>query len=164
MRQQQPEPRAAGVLDHVGEKRRAKSAPLQVGADDESDFRRARLHPGDGGEPEEPAAHVERADCLDPSVIEPEQSAKGVAIAERSQPAESPSDILGMQETSELDATWQIGRIEPSQAPPKLVIEGSGRGHGVGLCQWGAKFFAASGAPAAEILAFYFPGTTVTSG
>jgi stage II sporulation protein D len=55
-------------------------------------------------------------------------------------------------------------RIEPSQAPPRLVIEGSGRGHGVGLCQWGAKFFAMSGASAAEILAFYFPGTTVSSG
>lgn len=55
-------------------------------------------------------------------------------------------------------------RIEPSQAPPKLLIEGSGRGHGVGLCQWGSKFFAASGATAAEILAFYFPGTAVTGG
>ena len=55
-------------------------------------------------------------------------------------------------------------RIDATQAAPRLVIEGSGRGHGVGLCQWGANFFAASGASAAEILAFYFPGTSVTSG
>ena len=55
-------------------------------------------------------------------------------------------------------------RVDPAQAAPRLLIEGSGRGHGVGLCQWGAKFFAASGAPAAAILGFYFPGTTVTSG
>jgi stage II sporulation protein D len=54
-------------------------------------------------------------------------------------------------------------RIDASQATPRLLIEGSGRGHGVGLCQWGAKFFAASGASAPEILAFYFPGTMVTS-
>ena len=55
-------------------------------------------------------------------------------------------------------------RIDPSQAAPRLLIEGSGRGHGVGLCQWGAKFFAASGAQAADILGLYFPGTTVSSG
>lgn len=55
-------------------------------------------------------------------------------------------------------------RIDAAQAEKRLVIEGSGRGHGVGLCQWGAKFFAASGAPAAEILGFYFPGTTVSGG
>jgi stage II sporulation protein D len=55
-------------------------------------------------------------------------------------------------------------RIDATQAALRLVIEGSGRGHGVGLCQWGAKFFAASGASAAEILALYFPGTSVTNG
>jgi stage II sporulation protein D len=55
-------------------------------------------------------------------------------------------------------------RIDAAQAAPRLLIEGSGRGHGVGLCQWGARFFASSGAAAAEILGFYFPGTAVTGG
>jgi len=55
-------------------------------------------------------------------------------------------------------------RIDATQAAPRLVIEGSGRGHGVGLCQWGARFFAALGASAAEIVAFYFPGTSLTNG
>jgi len=55
-------------------------------------------------------------------------------------------------------------RIEATQAAPRLVIEGSGRGHGVGLCQWGAKFFASSGASATDILGLYFPGTSVTNG
>ena len=55
-------------------------------------------------------------------------------------------------------------RIDAAQATPRLLIEGSGRGHGVGMCQWGTKFFAAGGAGAAEILAFYFPGTTLTNG
>ena len=55
-------------------------------------------------------------------------------------------------------------RIEGAQAAPRLLIEGSGRGHGVGLCQWGARFFASSGAAAAEILGFYFPGTAVSGG
>ncbi|HEY0393340.1 MAG TPA: SpoIID/LytB domain-containing protein [Candidatus Elarobacter sp.] len=56
----------------------------------------------------------------------------------------------------------RIDATQP-QAPPRLVIEGSGRGHGVGLCQWGARYFAGAGASASEIVAFYFPGTTVTN-
>jgi stage II sporulation protein D len=60
---------------------------------------------------------------------------------------------------------WLRGfRIDATQAAPRLVIEGSGRGHGVGLCQWGSRFFASSGASAADILAFYFPGTSVSGG
>jgi stage II sporulation protein D len=55
-------------------------------------------------------------------------------------------------------------RIDAAQAAPQLLIEGSGRGHGVGLCQWGARFFAGAGASAAEIVALYFPGTAVTNG
>ena len=52
-------------------------------------------------------------------------------------------------------------RIDAAQADPRLVIEGCGHGHGVGLCQWGARYFAAAGASPAEILAFYFPGTSL---
>jgi stage II sporulation protein D len=55
-------------------------------------------------------------------------------------------------------------RLDPTQAVPQLAIEGSGRGHGVGLCQWGSRFFAAAGASAIEILGFYFPGTSVSGG
>ena len=36
-----------------------------------------------------------------------------------------------------------------------------GYGHGVGMSQWGAKAMAEQGATAAEILAHYFPGTTL---
>jgi stage II sporulation protein D len=41
-----------------------------------------------------------------------------------------------------------------------LVVAGSGRGHGVGMCQWGARMMGAQGAGAREIVAFYFPGTS----
>ncbi|BDE06482.1 hypothetical protein WPS_17580 [Vulcanimicrobium alpinum] len=62
-------------------------------------------------------------------------------------------------------STWVRSlRVDASQAAPRLLIEGSGRGHGVGLCQWGARYFASAGASAAEILAFYFPGTAVSGG
>jgi len=37
---------------------------------------------------------------------------------------------------------------------------GRGYGHGVGLCQWGAKGMAEQGYVARQILEFYYPGTT----
>jgi stage II sporulation protein D len=43
----------------------------------------------------------------------------------------------------------------------QFVIEGSGLGHGVGLCQWGANGMASAGKSAQDILAFYFPGTAL---
>lgn len=40
----------------------------------------------------------------------------------------------------------------------KVLLEGFGWGHGVGLCQWGAFGMARQGKGMDEILAFYFPG------
>ena len=37
---------------------------------------------------------------------------------------------------------------------------GRGYGHGVGMCQWGAKVLAARGYLSRQILEFYYPGTT----
>jgi len=43
----------------------------------------------------------------------------------------------------------------------KFVFTGHGWGHGVGLCQWGAKVMADKGKSCREILSFYFPGAKV---
>jgi stage II sporulation protein D len=40
-------------------------------------------------------------------------------------------------------------------------FSGTGWGHGVGLCQWGAYFMAKAGYGAAEILGFYYPGSQI---
>ncbi len=40
----------------------------------------------------------------------------------------------------------------------KFVFTGRGWGHGVGLCQWGAKVMADKGKSYRKILSFYFPG------
>jgi stage II sporulation protein D len=48
-----------------------------------------------------------------------------------------------------------------TQATPTLVIEGGGLGHGVGLCQWGARGMALQGAGARSILSQYYPGTGI---
>ena len=55
-----------------------------------------------------------------------------------------------------------ITDIEPSNASPDATsIKGGGLGHGVGLCQWGARGMALEGADSNSILQFYFPGTTI---
>lgn len=41
------------------------------------------------------------------------------------------------------------------------VLRGRGFGHGVGLCQWGAKTLGEGGKKAREILKFYYPGAIV---
>ncbi len=40
----------------------------------------------------------------------------------------------------------------------RILIQGRGSGHGVGLCQWGAKGMAEQGYSYREILEFYYPG------
>lgn len=49
-----------------------------------------------------------------------------------------------------------------AEEPSSVRIAGGGLGHGVGLCQWGARGMALAGASPNEILNLYFPGTTMT--
>ncbi len=43
-----------------------------------------------------------------------------------------------------------------------IEFDGSGSGHGVGLCQWGARIQAERGRGYERILKFYFPGSTLS--
>ena len=52
-------------------------------------------------------------------------------------------------------------RTNGLQRDPLLTINGAGYGHGVGLCQWGARGMAAAGATGQDIIAHYFPTTTL---
>jgi stage II sporulation protein D len=42
-----------------------------------------------------------------------------------------------------------------------VIFNGTGYGHGVGLCQWGAKQRALNGFDYTEILSYYYPGTVL---
>ena len=53
----------------------------------------------------------------------------------------------------QLSVTGQGGRIT------RLVADGMGAGHGVGMCQWGAVGRARAGQRYREILSAYYPGT-----
>jgi stage II sporulation protein D len=45
-----------------------------------------------------------------------------------------------------------------------IAVSGNGFGHGVGLCQWGTREMGKLGATKNQILAFYFPGTSIGPG
>jgi stage II sporulation protein D len=45
----------------------------------------------------------------------------------------------------------------------QLLIEGRGHGHGVGLCQWGARGMALGGSGPLEIIRHYYPGAEIVA-
>ncbi len=52
--------------------------------------------------------------------------------------------------------------FEPEIIDREVVLSGRGRGHGVGLCQWGAKEMAGRGFRYEQILQHYYPGTSLS--
>lgn len=56
-----------------------------------------------------------------------------------------------------LMSTW----FDVNRTPKEIVFRGNGFGHGVGLCQWGAKTLAEKGADYKRILQFYYPKAVV---
>jgi stage II sporulation protein D (peptidoglycan lytic transglycosylase) len=54
-----------------------------------------------------------------------------------------------------------VTKLQRAPDAPSLLLEGGGLGHGVGLCQWGARGMALAGSAASEILGYYFPGATI---
>lgn len=47
--------------------------------------------------------------------------------------------------------------VKLNQKEEEIHFEGTGAGHGVGMCQWGAQFLAKQGKSYREILAHYYP-------
>lgn len=55
-------------------------------------------------------------------------------------------------------ASFQVHRIQPGKPPaPRWLFQGRGNGHGVGMCQWGAKAMGERGFKTAAILRHYYP-------
>src|SRR2546422_11264 len=65
-----------------------------------------------------------------------------------------PDQLLGST-SFELSVTKDAGQVT------RLVAAGSGWGHGVGFCQWGAVGRARAGQDYRTIVTTYFPGTNV---
>lgn len=59
--------------------------------------------------------------------------------------------LLGYTRIKSAFFDWRVGK-------ESIHFEGTGSGHGVGMCQWGARGFAREGKTYREILAYYYPG------
>jgi stage II sporulation protein D len=57
--------------------------------------------------------------------------------------------------------TLRSDRYHVETSHGRIAFEGSGSGHGVGLCQVGAEQMGSEGRSYRDILAFYYPGTVV---
>lgn len=57
--------------------------------------------------------------------------------------------------------TIRSNLFEIRRQQDKLVFLGSGSGHGVGMCQWGGRQMAKEGKSYRQILAHYYPQTTI---
>lgn len=57
----------------------------------------------------------------------------------------------------------QSNNFTIKQEGDHVTLAGTGQGHGIGLCQAGAKAMALDGASFLQILSHYYPNTTVVS-
>jgi stage II sporulation protein D len=85
--------------------------------------------------------------------------AQVVAIGSRGEQTLSPRELRRAFGTRVVRSTL----FELRREGQGFWVVGSGRGHGVGMSQWGARALARSGARYAEILARFYPGATLES-
>jgi peptidoglycan hydrolase-like amidase len=76
---------------------------------------------------------------------------------------------LGKGESGRLAVDRRLGRhavpsnnFSSRQEGEQVILEGSGEGHGIGLCQRGMRAMARQGSSFRQILSHYFPNTTLT--
>ena len=84
--------------------------------------------------------------------------------------AEDAATLRSSNESSRLRLSRRLGwSAVPSndfvmrKEGEQTVLQGVGRGHGIGLCQAGAKAMAEAGADFREILAHYYPNTAIVT-
>ena len=71
------------------------------------------------------------------------------------------NDIRGVLHTGDGKSDLWSTLFDISDEGDKIIIDGNGYGHGVGLCQWGAIYLSQEGWNYEDILEHYFPGTSV---
>jgi stage II sporulation protein D len=105
-----------------------------------------------------PAARVQdlRIDARDAS-----GRARAVEVITDLGDASVPGSLFRRSVGARVVPSLLIGSVVRTPDAASALIDGNGLGHGVGLCQWGARGMALAGRSAAEILSFYFPGTDI---
>src|SRR5439155_19270520 len=72
-----------------------------------------------------------------------------------------PSGPAATTTTAGTSTTSATSATTTSAAPTVIVVSGHGWGHGLGMSQWGAYGYALHGWTYDQILAHYYPGTTL---
>ena len=91
-----------------------------------------------------------------------ERTASGRAARVELFGSDGSAQVTGRQLRSALgDEVIRSTLFEIREIDGDVVIVGSGHGHGVGMSQWGAQAMAERGADYREILAAFYPGTTL---
>ncbi len=105
---------------------------------------------------------VKKATGSDPGVIKP----GNVAVVQKGPTGRAATIKIGRATVSGPALRLALGSEkmrsiyldQVSVQSGQLVVKGKGFGHGVGMCQWGARKMAAEGKKPAEIINFYFRG------
>ncbi len=78
-------------------------------------------------------------------------------------------DLRSSNESSRLNTVRHLGwdavpgnTFAVSREGDHILLQGTGQGHGIGLCQSGARAMASEGADYREILSHYYPNTEIT--
>jgi stage II sporulation protein D len=83
---------------------------------------------------------------------------RAIVLAEESGTQEVPAtELRRLLGYSELKSTW----FDVTMKGDEIVFTGRGYGHGVGMCQWGAKGMADEGHTYREILKHYYPDAEI---
>jgi len=84
--------------------------------------------------------------------------------------ARDAATLRGSDESSRLKMNRRVGwSTTPSNSfarrteGDQVVLDGTGQGHGIGLCQSGARARAEEGANFQQILSHYYPNATIVS-
>jgi stage II sporulation protein D len=99
-----------------------------------------------------PASKVSQSGMLAVTALSPTGRVKQITVSGQSLRGVEFRAALGLKSTK---FTW-------SAKGEQVLFQVSGYGHGVGLCQYGADGAAKQGKCFADILSYYYPGTTVT--
>ena len=90
--------------------------------------------------------------------VTPSGHVRTIVFSDKSGPISVPAETLRMAlGYSRIPSTF----FEPELWGEDIVFSGRGMGHGVGLCQWGARTLARKGFDFRRILAYYYPGTSI---
>lgn len=110
------------------------------------------------------ALHAQSPQLASASQVTPQMAPNGRVTTVTLTDVKSPKQISGNQFRKALGyeavkSTW----FKMQHRGHTVTLTGRGYGHGVGLCQWGAKGMAEKGKTADAILQFYYPGTSITA-